>query len=296
MEINFKRNAWHRKFQKWVWKDATPDFFSLCPYFWFTIFTILITFVIPIVPIIKLIVLLFDSIDKYIVEPNYEKWLESLEYADAGVLRWGEGKLSARKPFAFYSKRFLYSRWLDKMLAKGKTEDELNNLIYKASEEQRTKNWELYNKQETDKALKEKAKLVTKAKVQRFMSPIVLWTTRLTYLVLTVFGMALITLFLNFLIMHITLGGTLLVLKYTALIILVGLVLTVIIMYAYNSIKDRIDNNESIAVFQPFIFIGNIFKWLWFRLVDLLDLFLQYFKSTKNNYCPAINWDDEEND
>jgi len=54
MEVNLKRNGWHRKLQTFVFKNA-PRYNSLCPYFWFTVFCAIFTFIIPIVPFIKLI-------------------------------------------------------------------------------------------------------------------------------------------------------------------------------------------------------------------------------------------------
>lgn len=84
MEVKLKRNGWHQRLQKFVFKYP-PTFYSFCPYFWITIFCILITFVIPIIPIWKIIkytgmgigwlfIKIMDGFNDHICEPAFE-WL-----------------------------------------------------------------------------------------------------------------------------------------------------------------------------------------------------------------------------
>jgi len=53
MEVKLNPNGWHRKLQKYVFRNP-PLFSNLCPYFWLTNFCIFVTFILPIVPLIKI--------------------------------------------------------------------------------------------------------------------------------------------------------------------------------------------------------------------------------------------------
>jgi hypothetical protein len=42
LSINLSKTAWHYRLQRFVWGENQPQLWSLCPYFWFTIFTVLV--------------------------------------------------------------------------------------------------------------------------------------------------------------------------------------------------------------------------------------------------------------
>jgi len=42
MQVNFNADAWHRRLQTWTFKDV-PRFDNLCPYFWLTVFCLLMS-------------------------------------------------------------------------------------------------------------------------------------------------------------------------------------------------------------------------------------------------------------
>jgi hypothetical protein len=42
------------------------------------------------------------------------------------------------------------------------------------------------------------------------------------------------------------------------------------------------------------ILIVTFFKWIGNGFCKFFGLFWEYFKANKNDYCPAINWEDDE--
>ena len=59
MEVKLNRNGWHRALQRWTFGKHAPQFNSLCPYFWTTIFCLIVS---PFVAVYKLIKLVLSSI------------------------------------------------------------------------------------------------------------------------------------------------------------------------------------------------------------------------------------------
>ena len=53
MEVKLKRNGWHKKLQVWTFGDNAPNFNSLCPYFWTTVFCAMIS---PFVAVYKYLI------------------------------------------------------------------------------------------------------------------------------------------------------------------------------------------------------------------------------------------------
>lgn len=43
MEVKLKRNGWHKRIQVWTFGRKAPEFNSLCPFFWTTVFCVLVS-------------------------------------------------------------------------------------------------------------------------------------------------------------------------------------------------------------------------------------------------------------
>lgn len=57
MEVSLKRDGWHCKIQRWTFGSKTPQFNSLCPFFWLTIFCLLVSPVVALRDLVKFVVI-----------------------------------------------------------------------------------------------------------------------------------------------------------------------------------------------------------------------------------------------
>ena len=290
MEVKFKKDAWHRQFQQWAWGENTPNFFSLCPYFWFTIFTGAFTFLIPIIPLVHLLMYIAKNIDTAI-ENTIDKWIEGLE-EEIGLAARGYSR-SLNQPLRFFKKLDFWDitdRWRSIMRKKGLSQEQIEELYdkYVASEKVILQIEKIKEKQEVN-TLKEKEKDLVFFNIAKFLTPIVLWTKRIVYLVMTLIMMGFTTIFINFLVVHLVFSANLVI----GLGIIIGMlgVLFLIILglvkfaewYTYTYSHD----GTYPFIFKPFVLVGKGAKAFFMFFID-------YFKSTKNDYCPGIIWEDKK--
>jgi hypothetical protein len=316
MEVKLKKNGWYNRLQKFTFGNSKPELYSLCPFFWLTIFCIVS---IPITLIIKSIKFCLNEIDKSI-EKNIDKWLNSLTLEDAGQLYVDE--TFAQKPFIFknISAYSMWQKWLDKQKGKGLGYHEFNELREKAIDAYYAKRAALNNLNEAEElkneALKIKNRILLEAKeekqriraqrIKMIWVPIVLWTQRIFNLTFTLTLMAISALLINLIIMSYNPSVTLEFLKYFGIFILISVCLILISYLTWLYIKWNRDNNRTPIILRPlvyigpplvnfFVAIGKGFRWLGLGFINIFGLFWEYFKANKNDYCPAINWDDEDN-
>jgi hypothetical protein len=308
MEVTLKKNGWYNKLQSFVLGNAKPELYSLCPFFWLTIFCI---FAVPFAVIIKGIGFLTKKILTDLemkVEYVLNKYLSDLSLEDAVALEVGD-KINKKKPFMLrkYSSYSLYMEWRDKMLAEHGDDFRFKyneaRSRYKQRMNEISKERENKRNAEFEKELKDAEKRQNRSrKLKNIWIPIVVWTQRVFNFILTLFLMTLITLFINFIVKHFNPSATLEGLKILGIIILVlGTVIgLVFLIRAY--VLYLIENEIVPFWLKPFIvffkYVGvktiTFFKWIGNGFSKFFGLFWEYFKANKNDYCPAINWDDEE--
>ena len=71
MEVNLKSDGWYNKLQEFVLGDAKPDLFSLCPYFWLTIFCII---ALPFAVLIKIGKFVARRIKRNLIDPIFDNF------------------------------------------------------------------------------------------------------------------------------------------------------------------------------------------------------------------------------
>lgn len=308
MEVTLKRNGWYNKLQSFVLGDAKPELYSLCPFFWLTIFCI---FAAPVALIIKGVGRLCKSFFKNfeeITESALNRFLDTLTFEDGAELDEDQ-TLNKKAPFILrkYSKWDLFYQWQSRMIEKygddyySKFESAKLNYrerIAQLSELNRMKR--LVEAANYEKAqVKERER---KAFISKLWIPIVFWTQRVFNVLLTVLLMVLISFVINLLVIYFNLGSTLYGLKVIAITLLVIGILVGIIYLIRAYILYLIENEIVPFWLKPIVtffrFIGsNTFKFFTYigtGFSKFFGLFYEYFKANKNDYCPAINWDDEQ--
>jgi hypothetical protein len=308
MEVTLKRNGWYNKLQSFVLGDAKPELYSLCPFFWLTIFCI---FAAPFALIIKGVGRLGKSFFKNFEEITgraLNRFLDTLTFEDAVELN-EDYTLNKKTPFILrkYSKWDLFYQWQDRMIEKYGddyySKFESAKLKYKERMEQLSELNRMKRREEEDNY--EKARLKEgerKAFINKLWIPIVVWTQRVFNVLLTVVLMTLISLIINALVIYFNLESTLNGLKVIAITLLVIGILVGIIYLIRAYILYLIENEIVPFWLKPIVtffrFIGsNTFKFFTYigtGFSKFFGLFYEYFKANKNDYCPAINWDDEQ--
>lgn len=287
MEVNLKSTGWYNKLQEWTLGEMKPELFSLCPYFWLTIFCILI---IPFTLIVKSVKYVYKKIKTKMIN----SYINSLDLMDIYFMKnLYEFKT---KPMFSFGKNYYdyYDIWYDKMLASGKTKDEITaivdamreeyNKLYKQEQERTNK--------ETEKSLEYRAKQqARKEKLKLWWVPVVKWTRRLVNFAITIIIMFFVTFIINGILINFN-SSVFLQSLWDAIIIssiIVGLVLIVYLIY--KIVVWAIENDKFAFITNMLIPVGQFFKYIGVNIGSIFKIFIEYFKANKNDYCPAINWD-----
>ena len=301
MEVNLKSNGWYNRLQAWTLGDAKPDLFSLCPFFWLTIFCMVIS---PFTLIVKFFKWIIKGWDNKI-QSKIDKWLDKMDIED--VISLYNDKAFKNKPFT--RKKItpyqMFKRWKEVMRQKGMTAEEID--IYYAnaydewerkSRERATTAREENRKNEERRQLAEEKEYAKQQKRKKAWIPIVMWTKRIVNLAITVVIMSVITLLINACIANFDATyalGTLIILGY----VLAGIAAAVLIGFGiYFYAQWCKENERTPLVFRPFVwmapYLGRFFDSIGRGIGNGFGLFWEYFKANKNDYCPAINWDVEK--
>jgi ABC-type multidrug transport system fused ATPase/permease subunit len=236
------------------------------------------------------------------------KYLSDLSIEDAIALDEGY-KIDKKKPFILrkYSSYNLYFEWREKMLKEhgdGFWEklDEARSR-YRQRMEEISEERKKIRASEIEKERKDLEKQRKRAqKLKNIWIPIVKWTQVAFNILLTIIIMVAISLIINAFVVYFNLSSTLYGLKNIgiALLILGSIIGLVLLVRAY--ILYLVENEIVPIWLKPFIsffkYIGKntvtFFSWISKGFGKFFGLFWEYFKANKNDYCPAINWDDEE--
>lgn len=311
MEVTLKSNGWYNKLQKFTFGKSKPELYSLCPFFWLTIFCIV---ALPFTLILKGILWVANRIDKYI-DKSINEYLDSLTPLEIGTMY--NDYIIPRKPFfagkiGAYS---MYNKWKERQLNLGKSYDDVYEMAKNAHdkwEEDQCRKQEILDQIYRDREeleRKNQERLAKKneraAKMKLVWIPIVTWTKRIFNLALTCGIMILITWFINFIIVIYNPSATLEGLKiFGIVLLLLGAIFGIVVLGTYYVDWNR--SNGRVPVFlRPFVAmgpmftviadgIGSVFKWIGKGFKNTFGLFWEYFKANKNDYCPAINWVDDE--
>ena len=308
MEVTLKTTGWYNKLQKWTLGKNKPNLFSLCPYFWLTIFCIVIS---PFTLIYKCFNYIFNNINNYF-DKQYESWLLNMNIEDIVELR--ENYKFKNKPFTLrkISASRSYYNWVDLQLTKMSYDElhELYDLSYNTWLEKKNKENEAYYNQRNKEIKKEEEKEILKEirrkKFKNIWIPIVTWTQRIFNFIFTLFMFFIITICINYLIINFSTSFITLkefkIVAFTLLFIITLITIVYLFILYVNWCKD---NNRVPLILRPLIYIGRyigtffiyIFNKLSFIVIffkGIFGLFWQYFKANKNDYCPAINWEENK--
>lgn len=301
MEVNLKSNGWYNKLQDWTLGNMKPNLFSLCPYFWLTIFCIIISPLTLIYKTIKYIVIKFDQ---NIIQKYFDNFADSLSAKEAFILKHNWSYSETRTPLFKnrVSPRDMYNRWYDGMIAKGKSEDEIQKIIEDAKIEYYKYNEELeklYDQKQYEERQNKLKIQARKEKMKTWWVPVVLWTRRLTTVMITLILMIFLTFTINFFVANWDTNNILFGLRYIIMALLfIGSIIGVSYI-GYLIINWCIENNKfkPITKFLSWIFrpVGQFFSYIYRGIKNGLYIFFEYFKANKNDYCPAINWDVKDN-
>lgn len=309
MEVTLSKRAWHVKLYKFVW-GKQPPFFSLCPYFWLTIFNMLVA-MIPVaifkwivIPLSNLLGNFYDDIIIYKIEQStvsedFQKMYKVIIGQGYTLINWKDQE----------------SILLNKLYQKYNVKEEDK---YKWLHDYKRKLYSFQNKIEDETYLREKKRKQNISKVlDSFFDPlksalesakdniksikqsqIAVWTQRFFNVIITAV-LSSITIKVILKIYHYIYMGNFATLfaisSVICCIVLILLCLILFIFIIYLLVENVFDTDRFKNAINSFwhylsLFFLKIFSWIWFPFGSMFSFFITYFKATKNDYCPAINW------
>lgn len=299
LEVKLKKNSWHYKLQGFTFGENQPELHSLCPYFWLTIFCVLI---LPITLIVKPI--------KYIAKKTKERRLERERQEMEEFLKnmSVDSVLEAvkKKKKVGWIKLDRYEiwnmlrRWQEKYNA---TEEECVAFHQKLAK----KLCDIDNEKDRQRRVKELAKIAkAEAKQERSHKVNVARIVKRTKLAVGI----LISVLLAFLIYKGIVAliniewqpinwekvlFTLIAIGVVAIFILVVISFVKIITNIEKYYDDRDDLKwYSKPIFYLFKGLFWVIKWPLILIFEIFKFIFGYFKSTKDNYCPGIIWEEDQ--
>jgi hypothetical protein len=300
LTVILSKNSFHYRFMKFILGKMMPELNTLCPYFWLFWFCVIVS---PVVMPIKLLWMglskSLEWIDDNFLVPAFDKWLESIEKDPARFANLWEEKNKA--PFVFSSyKKMVLSRWNFEEYYMNKYNLnylEYLNLIQKGEEEHREKRKaklyaEIARKEKIDKFIN---KLVPKISFKLKIAPIVKWTKRFIGFIFTValayllylVGSCAIELLAKITMEQLQIFAKNLFILLSLVACIVGIVVALVYL-----ISKYMNNFTNTWVGISVKFVWSFIKFLWKIIKAPFGFCWDYFKATKNDYCPGINWED----
>lgn len=308
MVVTLSRDAWHVRLQDWTF-PTPPNFNSLCPHFWCTVFCLI---VLPVTLLFKLLFLvgraLYDALGS-ILDPivgligrlmdtrlarfferrtralsDFEAYRLWKELADFNALKraYYEGAAAVVVRVQFWEHRLFNPRLLDEARAMWEAWSSAHpawEALFKASAER------------FDAMLQEERRVLEKLKARsadrrerwkRAFGYIALYTRDL--LVVPIAGVLLgfigagLALFVRFVFRSWHLIDWLTVLKAIGIILGVGAGVFVVALF--------------VMLLGNLTFLKGGFRWVGDQLADAFGLFIDYARAAKENVCPHIKWVD----
>ena len=295
LEIKLSKKSWHYGLQKFVLGREQPNLFSFCPYFWLTITCIFLS---PFKLFYRIVEGFINQFDKWFLEGPYLTWLEGLTDEQIFQLYENKGKIS--KPFRlrWLTNFDILNNWFDVKKIEGGGYSNQFYDIRKKGEQSYMEKWnkkrnviEKFQKEQRQKRQNRKAsrplniaKIIRATKVVCFISitlvlasltylliyAIVVWLMKVTWIMLFGLVMLILSIFL-------IITGVIFVFAF------LGYVIKYIVKHLAES--ERAGDITNSIVDKIVQFIEAIGKFFGF--------FIDYFKATKNDYCPGITWEEE---
>lgn len=262
MGLKLKRNSWHRKLQQYVLGLSTSryeDMHNLCPYFWLTIFCLI---VVPFVSLFRgvrnVCVKTADLIDRMIA-PLVDRWYANLDIDQIAYLAyWKEGD---------------FRKWWEN------SNNAVNNRGYYNELQRYT---DMYRKR---KQADDDRKHLAQQRRRALANKISYYTSKLVPPALIVLGA--IVCYVVYLL------GSLLYDVFTwdsflAFLKVLGIATSIVIAvltigYTFARLSKK-SANVICAIgrkINPFGWLGEVFSFIGL-----------YMKSTKDNYCPHVEWEE----
>lgn len=304
MQVNLKKNGWHRRLQLFVFEDA-PRYGSLCPYFWFTVACLWLS---PFVSMYRGLVWivykaldLLDAclsfIDNKFCQPVYQQQLLSTN--ETSLIKFLDGYLAYK---TFYENEYKknYEKFQDYKRAYIAKHGETAYLNHEA---------ELRRKRAAEKEAMERAyeaaqlrkkeerALAEKRKLERqlFFENLIKYTKWLAPIFLSIVALGVL---FGLFVLVVKLGEVIptwdweKILVTTGRVILVVAILVVAGFFIAGLVKliakcKLSIPSTDIRIKRP-AFLGKISTF--FKSVG--DFIVMYAKAAKENYCPLIKWEE----
>lgn len=314
--IKIRESDWHFRLIKYCWGIDPKMFRNLCPYFWLTIASLFV--VIPIgfykIFIKKPIISLLTYLEELEIK-NYEKWIKTLDPRDLSYLYASEHYDCTR--VSHFEKKLsrLISKDRYKVLSDIKRlRPEVNLRDYDFIAEFR----ETYAAERKEKRRREDKKYASEVKLRRKMDRVIkiskFFATFLLICGLWFIGYFLTNVFilpLVYVLSAETDKSFLLALGGALLIGGVAVGLYFLLRYLYNLLPNKIFK----VIFFPFylllwildlvfvkfiyriiirMILGGICEGIGEGFSEFGGIFKDYMKSSYSDYCPGIEWKDEE--
>lgn len=123
MEVNLKSDGWYNRLQEYVLGYNKPDLFSLCPYFWLTIFCVIVS---PFVFIYKQfmagIIFINSVFNKLFINDSVNNYISNMTIDEITALTYDYEKVKIKNLFVrrLYDSYDIINKWkkCNKMLVK----------------------------------------------------------------------------------------------------------------------------------------------------------------------------------
>lgn len=280
MKIKFKRNSWHRRLHTYALGLRHLDLPNLCPYFWITVFCLLI---LPGVFVFKsfrgVVIRIFDGIEwgvENILFAPLDRWLFGPMY------EYQLAQMDGVAIYRLYRKGgALWEKWFE--LNRGKTDQLLAQyrLDYKKWQDEQKKEKERRKQALEDRRENRRRFAFKIAGIMQKTFPVVACAILggLGYGAWWLYGW-----------LHGLDVNWLQALKVIALSIS-GILLGLIVIAGVVVLTEKFKERRPRLSEEPGL-IRRGFGCVSGSIRSFFDFFAQYIKASKDNYCPAIEWED----
>lgn len=331
--IKITSNCWHYRLIKYIWDIDPKMFMNLCPYFWLTIASLFVVPFVWLYrktvsffrKIDEYIVDYLDNVFNKDVE-NYIKQLKPEHIIELDKYGYSESYCDVKIPY-FIAKKHSYTFVINKWKEINKVKD-LSEFGDKWKEFKEKKDSERFSierkkaievQKKNDKLKKDKEKLNKVIKNTKHFTGFII-TALLSFVFFFV-----VKLFVYAFVCATELIMNNLVVTVGAIAIILGIVIGLIIVGLYckrvENIVDRITCKQHVSVkewiiatpaliflsvlYVIFYWIIYLFLWKWIiyatykglknALFTFTGIFGEYFGASYSDYCPGIEWDEDDN-
>lgn len=331
--IKITPNCWHYRLIKYIWGIDPKMFMNLCPYFWLTIASLVVVpFVWVYRKIVSFFRKIEDYIDDYldnVFNKDAEIFIKQLKpehIIELSKYGYSESYCDVKIP-SFITKKhsytFVINKWkeINKIEDLSNFEDNWKNFKEKINSERFSIEREkiIEEQKKNDKLKKDKEKLNNVIKNTKHITGFII-TAFLSFVFFFV-----IKLFVYIFVFFTELIMNNLVVTGSAIAIILGTIigLTIVALYCkrVENIVDRITDKQHASIKEwiisapALIFLGvlyvifywiiYLFLWKWIiyatykglknAFFTFTGIFGEYFGASYSDYCPGIEWDEDDN-